>query len=335
MILLPASAFLATLLGYLIALKVFPTIGLLDFPERYGLRRTRLPYPAGIVAVAVFLLFFVFTQDLGTKELGVVTAVLLLAVVSFIDDRRKLPASLRLLSHITIGVIIFIAGAKIFTITNPLGGIIKLDDIIWFLGPLGSHPILSLLFTVVWLLLTVNAMNWFDGIPGQVHVISVIGFLMLGFLAYYRNGEAEIALIAFMLAGIAAAGLLFDFPPGKMLIGDTGAMFFGLMLGLLGIYEGGKVATAFLAVGLPLFDAVIVILRRLVRGQSPFRGGRDHLHHLLLDHGWSARSIILLTAAIGTLFGVTALFLDTAQKAVALAILLVLSILLPVSVRRK
>jgi UDP-GlcNAc:undecaprenyl-phosphate GlcNAc-1-phosphate transferase len=194
-----------------------------------------------------------------------------------------------------------------------------------FFGPL---PIFSGMFTIAWLLLTINALNWFDGIPGQVSMLSTIGFAMLGLLALLRNGQPEVAMIAFTLASIALASCCFDFPPGRVLMGDSGSMFFGLMLGLLGVYQGGKVATAFLAIGIPLLDALFVIIRRLRNGTSPFRGGKDHLHHMLLARGWSARSVVLLTATISTLFGGTALFLNTAQKGVAGMLLLIIVIAL-------
>ncbi|MEQ1849383.1 MAG: MraY family glycosyltransferase [Candidatus Peribacteraceae bacterium] len=315
------SAFLLTVAGYLFALKLFPAIGLLDFPERYGLTRTRLPYPAGCIAILVFVIVFATIDHDITKQIGVLAAIVILGVVSFLDDRSPLPSWVRLMSQITVAVLVFIAGARIYTITSPMGGILKLDEWILTLGSYGSFPILGGIFSVLWILLTINAMNWFDGVPGQVHVISTIGFVMIGCLAYFRNGETTVTEIAFVLASISAAGLLFDFPPHRMLIGDTGAMFFGFMLGVLGIYEGGKVATAFLAVGLPLIDAAIVIVRRLMKRQSPFQGGRDHLHHLLLDRGWHPRAIILLTACIGALFGVTALFLGTTEKGIALILL--------------
>jgi len=325
-----ASAFLVTALAYTLALKFFPRVGLLDFPERYRLKRRRLPYPGGLVASLVFLAFFASTQNIGLKESGVMIAVILLTIVSFVDDRTPLPSAARLLGHILVALILFKAGAQIYTITNPLGGIIKLDSIIVSLGPFGSHPIVSLMFTLAWLLLTINALNWFDGIPGQVNVISTIGFLMLGMLAYFRNDQPEIAAIAFILTGIAAAGIFFDFPPAKMILGDTGSMFFGLMLGLIGIYQGGKVATAFLALGIPLLDAAFVIIRRMMRGTSPFSGGRDHLHHLLLDRGMSERSVILLTAAIGSAFGAAALFMNTGEKVLAGLVLACVVLLLTI-----
>ncbi len=324
MILPVTIVFLVTVIAYGAALKIFPVLGLLDFPERYGLKRQRLPYPTGIVAVLVFILAGFFLLPHGQKEIGVLIAVTLLSVTSFIDDRTPLPSSLRLLIQIVIVTVIFLTGSQIYTLTNPFGGFLKLDSFLLNTSMFGPLPVLSGIFTIFWLLLTINALNWFDGIPGQVNVIALIGFLMLGLLALFRNGEPDVALLCFSLAAIAGAGILFDFPPGKMLMGDTGSMFFGLMLGLLGVYHGGKVATAFLAFGIPLIDAMFVILRRIHAGHSPFRGGKDHLHHLLLARGWSPRHIVCLTAMIATTFGGGALFLSTAQKAIAGVMLIVL-----------
>lgn len=324
MLMLAAAALLAAGLGYALVLRLFPRWGLLDFPQRYGLNRPRLPYPAGIVAVVLFLAIFVLISDIELQELGVMLGIVILATVCFLDDRTPLPPYVRLGVQIFVAVLIFATGSRIYTVTSPLGGFLKLDALVIHAGPLGNLPVLSGVFTVVWLLFTINALNWFDGIGGQVSVLSVIGFLMLGLLAYFRNGEVETAQIAFILAGLAAAGAAFDFPPATLLLGDTGSMFFGLMLGVLGIYSGGKVATVFLALGIPLLDAAFVIMRRLAQGTSPLKGGRDHLHHLLLDKGWSERKIIVLMALVGTLFGGTALFMSTSQKGVALVVLFVL-----------
>jgi UDP-GlcNAc:undecaprenyl-phosphate/decaprenyl-phosphate GlcNAc-1-phosphate transferase len=314
----------AALAGYMLAILVFPRLQLLDFPERYGLSRRRLPYPAGIVAVAVFLIWYGSTRTIGLQEAGVIGAVAVLAIVSFMDDRTPLPPLVRLGVQIAAALLVFAAGSRIYTLTSPLGGILKLDALTVNAGGFGVLPVWSGVFTVIWLLLTVNALNWFDGIPGQVSVISVIGFLMLGLLALLRNGEPATAEIAFALAGIALAGCIFDFPPAKVIMGDTGSMFFGFMLGLLGVYSGGKVATVFLALGLPLLDALLVILRRLSSGRSPLKGGQDHLHHLLLQRGWSERGVILLTVCIGTAFGTGALFMSTAQKGAAIGLLAML-----------
>jgi UDP-N-acetylmuramyl pentapeptide phosphotransferase/UDP-N-acetylglucosamine-1-phosphate transferase len=269
------------------------------------------------------------------KEIGVMVSIIMLGVTCFIDDRTPLPSWLRLSIQVLATFIIFAAGSRIYTITNPIGGILKLDTLTITLPLFGSLPIQSGVITMGWLLLTINAMNWFDGVSGQVSVVSFLGFVMIGLLAYFRNGEPDIALLSFILAGIAGAGILFDFPPARMLMGDSGSMFFGLLLGILGVYQGGKIATAFLALGIPLTDALFVILGRIMRKKSPFKGGRDHLHHRLLRVGFSERTIVLLTALIGVCFGGPALFLSTAEKGIAVAVLLVIMATVSIVLKRK
>ena len=308
---------------HLIAVKFFPKLHLVDQPAKYNLERPPLPYPTGIIAVLTFVLLFALTRsECSFQDGGLLSCIALLVIATLIDDLKGLPIWLRLLLQILCGFLIFATGTRIYTITNPVGGIISLDTIdiaSSFFGPL---PLWSGVFTILWILLTTNAFNWFDGIPGQVSILSFIGSLTLGILALStRVNQPEIAMIAFILAGIALASAIFDLPPNKVVMGDTGAMFFGLMLGTLSIYAGGKVATAFLVLGVPLIDSILVIIRRILKGQSPFRGSDDHLHHRLLRKGWTDRQVILLTVILGSAFGITALFLSTFGKFIAIIML--------------
>ena len=329
---LPFLAFAASAILHRIVLVLFPQLGLLDFHERYGQKRSRIPYPAGIAPVLLFLGFFFVLSPLTLQNQGLVLGIVLLALFCFIDDRTPLPAWLRLGVQVIVSLIIFAAGSRIYSFTSPLpsltgGSVIPLDHLTFTLPVVGSLPVWSGLFTIVWLGLTINALNWFDGIPGQVSVLTVIGFLTIGFLAWSaRVNQPSLAMIAFILAGISAGGMLFDFPPPKLLMGDTGAMFYGLMLGVLCMYAVGKVATAFLVLGVPLIDFVIVAVRRILRGHSPLKshGTQEHLHHRLLARGWRPEAVILLTAAIGIAFGATALFLSTFGKFIAAIVLFLL-----------
>lgn len=324
-----AAAFGVNVLFHTIALRLFPRLRLLDFPERYGLQRERLPYPTGILSVLTFVAFLPYVVTFQMQAWGLLLSIMLLALVSFLDDRHRIHPALRLIVHALIGLILFVSAIRIYSFTNPLSGIvggevIPLDRIVLHVQTFGGLPILSGIFTILWIVLTINALNWFDGIPGQVSVLCVIAFLVIGFLSLSaRVDQPDLARIAFVLAGIAGAGALFDFPPAKALMGDTGAMFFGLMIGVLTIYAGGKVATAFLVLGVPLIDFLFVVVRRIARGQSPLRGNAQdqHLHHRLLAKGWSARQIILLTAALGSAFGIAALFLSTLGKFIAAGVL--------------
>lgn len=332
------SAASACIVLHACALWLFPRIGALDYPERYGLTRKRLPYPTGIIAPCVFLVFFFALEPLSWQAAGVGVSVLALAVVCAIDDHRPLQPRTRLLLQCGIAATLFVTGTRIYSLTNPLeplglGTILKLDTIVFSVPVVGPLPLLSGVFTLLWLGLTINALNWFDGVPGQVSSISAIGFLVIGLLSLsMRVNQPTIAALCFVLAGIGVGCLAFDFPPPRVVLGDSGAMFFGLMLGVLTIYAGGKVATAFLVLGVPLVDSVLVAMRRVTAGRSPFKGSRggEHLHHRLLECGWSPTGVVTLTAGIGATFGITALFLSTTGKFIA-GCLLVL-ILLGVSI---
>ena len=333
----PLLVFAICVIGHLLALKLFPRIGLLDFPERYNLKRKRLPYPTGILAVLTFFVTFLILNlnNMSMQDAGLLIGIALLGISCFIDDRAQLSPKIRLSLQVLVALLLFATGTRIYTITNPTGllasSFFKLDTLIIHAPVFGNLPVWSGVFTVVWLLLTINALNWFDGIPGQVSLLSVIGFLTIGFLSLSsRVNQPDLALIAFILAGIALACFLFDFPPPHVVLGDSGSMFFGLMLGTLTIFAGGKVATAFLVLGVPLVDSFFVIIRRLLSGRSPLRGSQsgEHLHHRLLTKGWSPKQVILLTASIGFLFGGTALFLSSFQKVIAAASLFVIMLLL-------
>lgn len=326
-IFLPGVAFLTSMILYVLALRLFPRWKLLDFPERYGLTRRPIPYPAGVVAVATFLILLPMLPLTIPQITGIGCAAILLGVTCFVDDRWPLPPSLRLTVHLLTALLLMAFGIRVTAVTNPLpemiaGGSSIVLDGGWLLA-------ISVVFTIGWILLTINALNWFDGIPGQVSALSTIGFLTIGFLSLSeRVQQPPIAILSFVLAAIALSSFLFDMPPPRVLMGDTGAMFFGLMLGILTVISGGKVATAFLVLGVPLIDVLMVILRRIRRGQSLTQGNREdqHLHHRLLNKGWSPRRIILLNVVIGTAFGITALFLDTWQKVGAGGLLLIVMI---------
>lgn len=326
----PLLAFLAAILLHACALKLFPRVGLLDFPERYGLRRGRLPYPTGFLGAAAFAAFLAWDGG-SMQEIGLLLSIIGLSLVCFVDDRARVPAWVRLLAQASVAWSLFVTGTRIYTLTNPLeplglGDVLKLDAWTVALPEVGPLPILSGLFTLGWIVMTVNALNWFDGVPGQTSLLSTIGFLTIGFLSLSdRVAQPELALLAFVLAGLAAGAAAFELPlpVPRVVPGDSGAMFFGLLLGVLTIYAGGKVATGFLVLGVPLVDSVIVTVRRVLAGKNPARGSQsgEHLHHRLLARGWPQWGVIALTTGLGACFGVAALFLSTGGKFVAAIVL--------------
>ena len=334
---LPATiAFLLTIFATFLAIRFFPKWGLMDRPEKYGLKRTPIPYPGGIVLFAVFTICLLLFFDLTLKLLMLLLSAGILVLVSFWDDRHPLPAVLRLGVQVLAAAFLVAAGVGILSISNPLGAPFLLDQIHIPLA-LGEYTydlvLFSALFTVIWLVVIANTMNWLDGISGLPSGMTAIGATILFFLsASPIVNQPEVAQLSLVIAAIAFGFWLFDFYPPKILMGDSGAMFFGLLLASLAIFSGGKIATAFLVLGFPILDAVYVGLSRIIKGRAPWKGGEwekegraVHLHHRLLKSGLSHRKVLLLIYALSAIFGVAALFLQTQGK--FLAILLMFSVM--------
>lgn len=344
---LPAiSALSLTILSTVIALKVFPLLGLMDRPEKYGLKRKPIPYPGGILLWFIFvLLAFIFFEP-TIKLIGLLFGSGLLVLISFIDDRVSLPPSFRLIVQVLVALIMVVSGIGVETITNPFGGYIALDQIKFVLD-LGGTPVtimaFSGIFTLIWILLIVNTMNWMDGVPGLTSGMTFIGGLTIFFLSITDLvNQPETATLALIVAMIALGFWLFDFYPPKILIGDSGSMLFGLLLATLAIFSGGKIATAFLILGFPIMDAMYVIVHRLYNKQAPWKGGEwdkyrkaVHLHHRMLQFGLSERQVLLVIYMLAGIFGISALFLGTRGKFWAIIIIFFLSFVLGMLLRVK
>ncbi len=323
----PLISFFLTLLGIFCMRRVFPKLRLMDRPHEYGIDRKPIPYSGGIIFFIVFFITTLIFVDITKPIAGVIFAGLLITFTSFMDDRLRLSPVFRLGVQILAGIIVVLAGVKIQLVNNPFGAPIFLDRI--QLTLLGQHIwLFSALVMIAWLVLMMNVMNWLDGIPGLASGISTIAQLSLFFLSttqFHIVDQSAVITISTVLAASTFAFLFFDFPPPKILMGDTGSMFLGFMLGVLSILAGGKLATALLIMGFPVLDAFWVILKRLLRRQSPFKGDFSHFHHRLLHGGFSQRPALFFNYILCAVFAFIALVLhSTFEKFVAFGGILLL-----------
>lgn len=319
--LIPAAfSFLFSFAAIFFCWKIFPKLKLMDHPHEYGLHRAPIPYSAGIVFPLVFIVSAFLFIDITKPIAGVIFAALLITFVSFMDDRIRLSPLLRLFVQILAGIIIVFAGIKIQLIKNPFGAPIMLDAISFnFLGQ--QIWLFSALAIIAWLVLMMNVMNWLDGIPGLSSGISTIAQISLFILStrqFNAVDQSAVITISSVLAASTLAFLFFDFYPPKLLMGDTGSMFLGLMLGVLSILAGGKLATAILIMGFPVIDAFWVIIGRVIKKGSPLKGDFSHFHHQLLKVGFSERKALIFNYFFCVIFAAIALVLNTTSaKAIA------------------
>jgi UDP-GlcNAc:undecaprenyl-phosphate/decaprenyl-phosphate GlcNAc-1-phosphate transferase len=304
------GAFLLCLILCAFARKYFPKWGMLDRPEKYGLERKPIPYYGGVLIFAAVLFMVLVFVPLSPQLTALVLGACVIVIVGFIDDLVGLSAFVRLFVQFFACLILIKGGIGILSINMPFLGVLD------FTNPIvGGIHILSAAFTILWVMSIVNTMNFVDGVSGLSSGVSFVAGMTIFFLSINPELHADlasqlpVAMISLILAGASLAFLLFDFPKPKMLMGDTGSTFLGFMIATLAIFSGGKVATAFLVLGIPILDMVWVVLRRIWNGQKFWHGDSKHMHHRLLDIGFSERKVVTLYLMITAFFGVTAVAL--------------------------
>lgn len=315
--------------------------GALDRPEAAPDRKVhRAPVPllGGLGPIAAFWLTLGVVRLIQpdalaglprTTMLGLGLATVLLAVGGVLDDRRRLTPGRQFVWPLLAAVVATLAGVGIDFITNPFGGLLRLDHVQVTFG--ATEVVLwADLFTVLWLLGMTYTTKFLDGLDGLVAGVTVIGGVILTAVSLRPEvDQPTTALLAVALAGACLGFLPFNFHPARVFLGESGALWAGFMLGALAVVSGGKIATALLLMGIPILDVAWVIARRLREGRSPFRGAdRKHLHFRLLDVGLGHRQAVVSLYALTAAFGVMTLLFRGWQKVVVLGALVVVMVVL-------
>lgn len=255
----------------------------------------------------------------------------IVAIISFADDLRELPSGLRLVIHFAAALVA--VGPYLWDHTlypDVLGlptearGIILTAFNFPFVNQIHLHnltPWLAIGATLFWIVAMQNMLNWVDGMDGLAAGITLIAALVLAVHAL-NLGQWTVALLPLALAGACAGFLPFNLPPARIFMGDVGAMTLGYLLAVSAILGGAKLATALLVLAVPIIDMIWLVLIRTLHGHSAASAGRDHLHHRLLDMGFSQRQILAFYYTISALFGTVAL-LDVMTPATKLLMLIV------------
>ncbi len=282
------------------------------------------PIPrAGGLAIFIGVIFSIFLFIPIEKHiLGIILGSSILLIMGIVDDKvTNFSPYLRLsLLFLAAGCAVA-SGIGISFITNPFGGILRLDELIIPFNFLGTHSIVVLadIFAFLWIVTITQVINWSKGVDGQMPGITLVAALVLGFLSlrFYAAGDIDqlqVAKLAFITAGASLGFLIFNWYPAKIFPGFSGSTILAFLLAVLSILSGAKVATALLVMAIPTVDFVYTIIRRISRGKSPVWGDRGHLHHKLLDIGWKAPQISLFYMVGSGILGTVALSVSTTSK---------------------
>lgn len=297
-------------------------------PDRWHSKPTAL-----LGGVGIFLAFCLglLVTVLATSETGPDRWIFLLGPglvfgLGFVDDLKRLSPQAKLVGQILATALVISLGYR----TE-------------FFSPRLENPLLAqfpnILLTFFWLVGITNAINLLDNMDGLAAGISLIASAILAFF-FWRSGDQFLLWIALSLAGSLLAFLVFNFPPASIFMGDSGSLFLGFTLALLAIARQPQASNVFAVMGvptllflLPILDTALVMFTRLLRGQSPMQGGRDHTSHRLIAFGLTERQAVLALYLVALLSGLMAATLESIQYwySLVLAPLLVISLALVVA----
>lgn len=316
--------------AFLIALGLTPVarrVGRnLDVQDRPGGRRKHrgaIPRTGGVAMYAGFIVAVLLTLFLPSNLLpprldpgeltrlsGLLIGVTAIFIFGLVDDRLELSSKQQYLGQFFSALLGIAFTIWIQKVNNPFTN----EQIVF------PWPIVGVL-TIFWFTGMMNTVNWLDGLDGLAAGVSAIvsAFICIHML---REGQFSVALLPLALVGATLGFLPYNFNPAKIFMGSGGSYFLGWAVAALGIIGGAKVATVLLAMGLPILDVAWLIYNRTRNHGHPRHNGRDHLHHRLLDIGFTQRQIVLSYYAFCAIFGALALLLENRlYKVIALAVL--------------
>ncbi|MCI9393755.1 MAG: undecaprenyl/decaprenyl-phosphate alpha-N-acetylglucosaminyl 1-phosphate transferase [Oscillospiraceae bacterium] len=305
----------ALLAAALIALVTTPVVRSLAFKMRAvdvpkdNRRMHSHPIPRmGGLAIFLGFLFSVLIFVPLTDELrGMLLGAVVIVVLGVLDDIYALPAMPKFLVQIGAALIAVLQGNVITHLSNPN---------LFSASPIWNLGVLSIPFSVLWIVAITNAVNLIDGLDGLACGVSAISSMTLLVIALTVS-EPQVALLMAALAGACLGFLPYNLNPAKIFMGDTGSTFLGYVLAVVSIQGLFKYATIisfavpFLLMGLPIFDTCFAILRRVSHGQSPMAPDRGHIHHRLIDMGLSQKQAVAVLYVISAILGLSAVVLTT------------------------
>lgn len=326
-----ATAMLIALLLTPLVKRFAHFVGAVDAPNHRKVHSRIMPRLGGLaIYVAFIAAYFVISPALDSLQTDVVFGLIvggsIIVLVGALDDRFDLSPKIKLLGQIIAAGVVVNSGVVIDFISVPFGDLSI--SLTWLAIPL----------TIFWIVGVTNAINLIDGLDGLSAGVSAIAISTMLVLALMM-GNITVVLLSVILLGSIVGFLFYNFHPAKIFMGDSGALFLGFSLATLSIL-GFKQATVvsllipIMILGVPLSDTFFAIMRRWVNHLPISAADKSHLHHCLLQLGFSHRTTVLIIYGIALVFGSSAVLLSILSEreilwaAVILIILLVCTLVI-------
>lgn len=295
-----AVSFLLTFITTPIVKLIAIRCGVVDEPkdDRRMHKRT-IPRMGGLAMFYGFIVSVIVFIKLDPKLIGMLLGAVVIVIMGVIDDKYALKARIKFPVQIVAAIIPVLFGLTINYIKLP------------FFGTLVIPAPWSQIVTVLWIVAITNAVNLIDGLDGLAAGISSIASISILFISLIME-SFESAFIATALVGCCLGFLPFNMNPAKIFMGDTGATFLGFILATLSVMGAFKSYAVisfvfpFLVLGLPIFDTLFAIIRRILKHKPIMSADRGHLHHRLIDMGFNQKQTVSILYSASCILGLSA-----------------------------
>ena len=309
-----AISFLSTPLVKTLAYKV----GAIDVPkDSRRMHKVPIPRLGGLAIFLAFLLSALIFADIDRQLQGILLGAVIIVVLGALDDVLALKALPKLIVQILAAGVAVYHGCVIQFISNPnVFSNATYVNLGW----------LSVPITIIWIVAITNAVNFIDGLDGLAVGVSSISAAALIVIAL-MVAETNIAIILCALFGACLGFIPYNMNPAKIFMGDSGSTFLGYILatlsitGLFKMYAIISFAVPFLILGLPIFDICFAFLRRIAHGQSPMQADRGHVHHRLIDMGFTQKQAVAIAYMLTAILGLAAVVLTSSGELKALILI--------------
>lgn len=329
---------LAFITSYVIvpySMRLAKKVNAIDVPEERRINKVNMPRLGGLGIIAGFfvsMIYLIISIKLESKDtldeyylkiIGLFLGLTIIAIVGFIDDCKGMKPLVKLLGQTIAAGVVMAFGITIGDFNIPV-----FDKIIELNG------VMEYIITWFWIVGITNAINLTDGLDGLSSGITLIACVSL-LIIFASNGSPVISIILITaLAGGIVGFLPYNVNPAKTYMGDCGSNFLGFSIAIISILGIAKTYTIIVIIAplivlaLPIFDTIFAIFRRIIKGKSLkaiFKPDSGHLHHRLMQLGYSQKEAVLILYGVATTLGMFAIILleSGIWKAVSFALLII------------
>ncbi|SEF55691.1 UDP-GlcNAc:undecaprenyl-phosphate GlcNAc-1-phosphate transferase [Caloramator fervidus] len=285
-------------------IKLAYKLNAIDVPkDSRRVHKRPIPRMGGLAVFISFCIVSIFSLKLDLTLVGLLLSSLIIVFMGMVDDIKTLRPVSKLIIQLFASILLILFGIKIKSLSIPFMGVDKYINLGFFSVPL----------TIFWVVGMTNAFNLIDGLDGLASGIGFISSITL-FIISILTSRYLSSVLTIILAGSCLGFLYYNFNPAKVFLGDTGSQFIGFILASISIISAIKYYTAFsilasvLAFGVPIYDTLSAIIRRKLNNRPIMEADRGHLHHRLLDKGFSHKNVVIIIYLISMVLGIISIF---------------------------